>query len=286
MNLTAPILAVFFGVSATARAGSVAAPEGVSEEPDIQVSAYWEPFGQSKYHLEDSWPELKGLKPVAERVAYSRDDFAVFVPPPDAEVGDIWSLEESGVLQFLRQFHSGATLRLHHGFGAYEGAKACLAGIEDQYLDVHLRIHAEFVLSDGRSTLTPAQFRGRVVFERDEERPQFFRLYLPVRKTNVDVNWFRPSTADGKSTDGTTFYADIGLVPRMELVGGQESSIAEIAWSESISEAATAQSLARHFYEFAEIPWLPFDLAVAESQKSGKPLHVIVLFGALDDESC
>ena len=50
--------------------------------------------------------------------------------------------------------------------------------------------------------------------------------------------------------------------------------------------ASRLARLARRFYAFAAVPWLPFDRAVQRARRLGRPLHAVVLFGALDDESC
>jgi hypothetical protein len=56
--------------------------------------------------------------------------------------------------------------------------------------------------------------------------------------------------------------------------------------SESIPEAEARLLLARRFYAFAAVEWLPFEVAVKRARKEKKPLHAVLLFGSLDDESC
>ena len=77
--------------------------------------------------------------------------------------------------------------------------------------------------------------------------------------------------------------ADIGWVPRMELVGGTP---VDVPWTRSMPLAEARTRLARSFYAFAAIDWLPFDEAVMTARELDRPLHVVVLFGTLDDESC
>ena len=40
------------------------------------------------------------------------------------------------------------------------------------------------------------------------------------------------------------------------------------------------------FYKFAEINWLPLEAAVAESGETQRPIHAVLTWGPLDDESC
>ena len=177
-------------------------------------------------------------------------------------------------------------MQLHHGSGTAPGAFACLRAQNDRYDEIAFRVHAEFVLSDGRSFYTPAQFAGQVLFDRAAGQVAYFRFYLPPRKTNIDVNRFFPSVVvDGETLENVSSI-DVGYSPRMELTGGNEQLAENISWTASISKDEAAQKLAKLFYEFLKVRWLPWDEAVAESQQSGKPLHVVVLLGTLDDESC
>jgi hypothetical protein len=45
-------------------------------------------------------------------------------------------------------------------------------------------------------------------------------------------------------------------------------------------------ALSRSLYAFARIDWVPFPESLARAAAEDKPLHVVVLFGALGDESC
>ena len=78
--------------------------------------------------------------------------------------------------------------------------------------------------------------------------------------------------------------ADIVYVPRLELRGGEAPN--DVAWAQQIPLDAARGKLARRFYRFVDIDWQPFARAVAEARREEKPLHVMVLFGTLDDESC
>jgi hypothetical protein len=195
------------------------------------------------------------------------------------ELGETWPVPRDAVLPFLRQIHPGARAELHHGFGAYPGAFACLRAVSEEHVEVLFRAHAELEL-EGGVTYTPAQLEGRLVLERASGRPLALSIALPDRDTNVDVNVPmepRPDVPEGG------FLADIGWVPRMEVAS---VPAAPIAWTSSIPDVDARARLARRFYPFARVDWLPFDEAVAAARELGKPLHVVVLFGALDDESC
>ncbi|MSR63707.1 MAG: hypothetical protein EXS08_14870 [Planctomycetes bacterium] len=262
-------------------------PVRIALAPDasIALEARWEACKRSEYGLFASTPVLREPHPAEARHVYGAAELTPFLPAGEVAVGDTWPVAREAVLPFLRQFHAGARASLHHGFGAYEGAFACLRAASDEGVEILFRAHAEFVL-EGGVTYTPAQFEGRLWLERASGKVRALRLALPDRDTNVDVNVPESPVTDAGSLQ-VPGSADIGWVPRMELVGGET---APPAWSSpsarSISDEDARLRLARRFYPFARLEWLPFEQAVLAQRESGKPLHLVVLFGTLDDESC
>jgi selenoprotein N len=248
----------------------------------ITLRAHWEPCRESKYGLFASNEVLRTPRPVDEERSYGAECFTAFLPKAAVQVGDAWTVDRAAVLPFLRQFHPGARAELHHGFGAYQGAHACLVAQNEQYFEILVRAHAEFLLEAG-ITYTPAQFEGRLVGERQTGRLAAFQLALPDRNTNVDVNV--PATItrspDGPPIEGV--MADIGWVPRMELAGGR---FPDAAWTQSMPIEEARRLLASRFYPFTRIGWRSFAEAVQRAHSLDRPLHVVVLFGTLDDESC
>lgn len=252
----------------------------------MRVEAAWQPIEESREGFAQTWDELKQLRPASAAAKYGASSFRALLAPSGTSVGDIWRLDADRLVPFLRQFHPGATVRLHHGTGSAPGAFACLRARGDRYDDIRFRLHAEFVLSDGRSFYTPAQFSGRLVFDRPAGQAAFFHLQLPPRNTNVDVNRFFPFTIVNGERVANVTSVDVGYSPRMELTGGDAALAERLAWPESISADQARERLAQQFYPFLAIRWLPWDAAVAESQQAGKPLHILALLGTLDDESC
>ncbi len=269
----------------------------LSGTASVQVQADWEPIADATYNLhqptqekfdrlkaglpepvnmelEDAL-ELFNFKPLHPLKNYSTADFQVFLPPSTANVGDIWELDPKGILPFLCQFHSGATTeitifsrRTHRS----EGSKACLRAISPDYAEVVFRIHAQFVLDVSGIRLLPAQFAGRLVLNRKEGAVVEFSLFLPPRNSNVDVNAFRA--------------ADMAFIPRMELFTLSSTPGREIVWETAITEEEARKKLATAFYKFAKIGWSPIEDAVELAKATNRPIHALVLFGALVDESC
>lgn len=247
----------------------------------LELRATWERVTDTVYHFEKRYALIRDLAPARERERHDAERFRAILPETAVAVGDTWRIDPERVLPFLRQFHAGATAELHHdgglGLGAH-GAFGCLRALGEGHAEVQFRAHAEFVIAgDGRrgvsSWFTPAQFRGRLLIDRRRGEVVAFRLEVPAQSANVDLN----------IAEGDRVVADIGRVPRMELTGGD---FPEWTPAASLTEGEADQLLARKFYPFAEITWLDLAPACAESRRSGKPLHVIALFGSLLDESC
>ena len=247
----------------------------------LELTANWEPLTDTVYKFEQRYPLVRDLAPAKASARYTAEQFRPFLPAAPVAVGETWRIDPAAALPFLRQFHAGATTELHHdhgmGIGAH-GGWACLRLASAEYAEVYFRVHADFLLQgdgDAKSSwFTPGQFRGRMVIDRKRGQLVAFTLDVPAASANVDVNI---AEDDGVS-------CDIGRIPRMELAGGTMPTFP--AGTAQISEQDAAQLLARAFYPFAAIPWLDLAAARAESLATGKPLHVIALFGSLLDESC
>ena len=243
-------------------------------EAAVTLLARWVPMASSKYDLAESSPELAALYaagPAEPERAWSSSSFAFLLPPEGAEPGATWPLDARPCLPLLRQFHPGATLDLHHGFGAQEGAAATLLASSPERLDVLFRVHAEIEAVPGELYYTPSQFEGRLVWDRIAERVLAFELAVPPRDTNVDVN----------ALVDTQIQADIGFAPEMSLRMDRASA------PEERDLAEPRRALRRALYGgFSDIDWLPLETAAQRARAEKRPLHVLILFGTLDDESC
>ena len=269
----------------------------LSNTASVQVQAHWDPIADATYNLhqptqeqfsriKERSPELVNMewkqalelfnpKPVHPLKDYSQTGFQVFLPSSPVNIGDVWDLDPEQILPFLRQFHPGATTEItvsSHRTPKSDGAKACLRAISRNYAEIVLRIHAQFVLDAPGIRLLPAQFAGRLVLNRKEGVVVEFSLSLPSRNSNVDVNAFRA--------------ADMAFIPHMELSTLPSAPIHEIAWETAIPMKETRKKLATAFYKFAEIEWTPIEETVELAKATNRPIHALVLFGALDDESC
>ena len=258
----------------------------------IPVQAHWEPIENTANNLQwateekfnrsqaqwhepvdmtwEQWLKLFNPGPAQPLKHYSTTDFQVFLPPSTANVGDVWDLDPDQILPFFRQFHPGATMNLRHG---QNGAKACLRAISPEYADIVFRIHARFILDTSIGAyLRPAQFTGHLVINHKRGTIYQWTLSLPNRNSNVDMGAFRGF--------------DIGFVPRMELCSLSETQPESIAWETAITAEEAEKKFESALYKFTEIEWTPIEDAVERAKTLNRPIHAVLLFGVLDDESC
>ena len=264
----------------------------LSSTASVQVEAHWDPIENTANNLHRSteekfnrgktqwqepmdmaweeWLKLFNPGPVHPLKHYSTTDFQVFLPPSTANVGDVWDLDPERILLFLRQFHPGATMNLRYG---QNGAKACLRALSSGYADIVFRIHARFTLDASIGAyFMPAQFTGHLLINRNSETICQFTLSLPPRNSNAAIGAFRT--------------ADIAFVPRMELRSLSETHPKSIAWETAITEEEVGEKFQNSLYKFTEIEWTPIEDAVELAKASNRPIHAVLLFGVLDDESC
>ena len=252
----------------------------------VRVHAHWDPIADATYnlHKEPENLELFDLSPNEPTREYKGKAFNAFLPSSTVAVGDVWELDLDSVIPFLSQFHPGATGKLRHG---QKGAFACLRALSRDYADISFRIHAEFTLATrpnpdwkpggherqmDLARFIPSQFAGRLLINLKAASICDFSLALPPRNSNVDINDFG--------------YADMVFVPRMELLATPTKTPDNIEWKDAITSEEARKRLALKLYKFAEINWLPLEAAVAESEETQRPIHAVLTWGPLDDESC
>ena len=252
----------------------------------LQVHAHWDPIADATYnlHKEPENIQLFDLSPNEPTREYKGEAFNAFLPASTVAVGDVWELDLDKVIPFLSQFHPGATGKLRHG---QKGAFACLRALSADYTDISFRIHAEFTLATRpkpgskpdadedhvqRARFIPSQYAGQLLINLQTGVIYDFSLALPSRNSNVDINDFG--------------YADMVFIPRMALLAASTKARANIEWESAITSEEAHKALELKFYKFAEIDWLPLEAAVAKSEETQRPIHAVLTWGPLDDESC
>lgn len=259
----------------------------LNNSASLEVHAHWDPIADATYNLHKNSPEnteLFDLSPNEPVREYKGDAFNAFLPSSSVAVEDVWELNLDSVIPFLSQFHPGATGQLRHG---QKGAFACLRALSEDYADITFRIHAEFTLATrpnpdwkpgsnrrqiDEARFIPSQFTGRLLINLKTGVICDFSLALPPRNSNVDINDFG--------------YADMVFVPRMELLATPTQTSDAIKWKDVITPEEARKALELKLYKFAKINWLPLEAAVAEAEETQRPIHAVLTWGPLVDESC
>uniref|UniRef100_A0A2K6RVS3 Selenoprotein N n=1 Tax=Rhinopithecus roxellana TaxID=61622 RepID=A0A2K6RVS3_RHIRO len=222
-----------------------------------------------------------------------------FYPPPPKG-------KEVIIHRLLSMFHPRPFVKTRF---APQGAVACLTAINDFYYTVMFRIHAEFQLSeppDFPFWFSPGQFTGHIILSKDATHVRDFRLFVPNhRSLNVDMEWLYGAS------ESSNMEVDIGYIPQMELeamgpsvpsvILDEDGSVIdshlpsgeslqfvfeEIKWQQELSWEEAARRLEVAMYPFKKVSYLPFTEAFDRAKAENKLVHSILLWGALDDQSC
>ncbi len=239
---------------------------------EVLAKGFIAPIEYTQYDFHVEWDELANLRVAEPEKRYPASVFRTFLPPEAVSVGDLWQIEEEGVLELLRQLHPKPNLNISINSGDSDGLWACLRAYNDKYAEIVFRIHAEFILRDGR--FTPSQFAGHLVIDRIKEKVASFNMAVPEGVLNFDV---------GRNSTNTI---DVGFCPKMELQVETQEIISDIEFIESITQEAAERKLILRFYKSQQINWVSLEEALEMAPAQGKPVHVLSIMGPLADESC
>ncbi len=243
--------------------------DGTSE---VSVEGFIVPIEYTQYNFHVEWDELTNLQVAEPEKRYSASVFRAFLSSEAVSVGDLWQIDAEGVLELLRQLNPNPRLDLDINAGDSHGLWACLRAYNDKYAEIVFRIHAEFVLNDGR--FTPSQFTGHLVIDRIKEKVAAFKMYVPEGVLNFDV---------GRDSTRTI---DVGFCPRMELRAEIQEVPSGIEFVASITQEVAERKLILRFYKSQQINWVSLEEALEMAPAQQKPVHVVSIDGPLADESC
>ena len=244
----------------------------LGETPEISVKGFIAPIEYTQFGFHVEWDELANLRVAEPEKRYPTSIFRAFLPSEAVSVGDLWRIEEEGMLELLRQLHPKPNLNISINSGDSRGLWACLRAYNDKYAEIVFRIHAEFILEDGR--FTPSQFAGHLVIDRIREKVASFKMYVPKGILNFDV---------GRDSTRTI---DVGFCPRMELRAEIRETSPDIEFVKSITQEEIERKLLLRFYKSQQINWVSLEEALEIAPAQGKPVHVLSIMGPLADESC
>ena len=244
---------------------------------EVSVKAFIAPIEHtlSNFHVE--WEALANLRVTEPEKQYPTSVFQSFLPTKPVSVGECWRIEETGVMELLRQLNPNPNLDMHMTSGDSLGLWGCLRAYNDQFADIGFRVHAEFKLEDG--WLTPSQFAGDLIIDQLEGKIAFFEMSVPAGTVNLDIGWKEDKEASYSITDA-------GFCSQMQLRAEVRDVAQNIEFSTSITQEAAERVLAERFYKSEQINWVSAYQAVEMAEKQVKLIHAISIDGPLADESC
>ena len=243
--------------------------DGTSE---VLVKGFIAPIEYTQYNFHVEWDELANLRVAEPEKRYPASVFHAFLPDQPVSVGELWQVGEEGASALLSQLHPNPRFDLRINAGDSSGLWACLRAYNNQFAEIVFRIHAEFVLNDGR--FTPSQFAGHLVIDRMNEKVVSFKMYVPEGIINFDV---------GRNSTRTI---DIGFCPQMELRTETQEVVSDTEFTESITQEAAERKFLLRFYKSQLINWVSLEEALVLMSVQEKPVHAISIDGPLADEAC
>ena len=248
----------------------------LDDTSEVLVEGFIAPTKNPASESFEDWDSLVNLKVTEPEKRYPASTFRAFLPNEAVSIGEVWQIEEEGVLTLLRQLHPNPNLNMHINWGDSYGLWACLRAYNDKYADIVFRIHAEFKFEDG--WFTPSQFAGHLVIDRIKERVAFFQMSVPGGVVNFDIN--------RDHENANSFGSSMGFCSQMELCAGTRDLLENVEFAATIPQGTAERALAQRFYKSQQIDWVAPDQALEMAQAQQKPIHVISIDGPLMDESC
>ncbi len=243
---------------------------------EVSVKGFIAPIEYTQYNFHVEWDELANFQVAEPEKQYPTSIFQSFLPSESVSIGECWQIEEEGVLTLLRQLHPNPELDLDMDSGDSHGLWACLRAYNNEFAEILFRIHADFVMKNGR--FTPSQFAGYLVINRLEKKVMSFKMYVPESTLNFDAAWRPPDLPRGA--------AEIGFCPKIELCAGTSSVVQDTEFTASITEKVAKHALILRFYKSQQINWVSLAEALEIAPAQQKPIHAISIDGPLADEAC
>ncbi|XP_071517537.1 selenoprotein N-like isoform X1 [Panulirus ornatus] len=198
-----------------------------------------------------------------------------YVPPPPS--GPVEEL----LFHLLSLFHPQPFLQSRYG---PRGAAAVVQAKNSDCLDIWFRVHAEFQLNTPPRWplwFTPAAFIGRLIINATDLDVKFFSLHVPTDKPlNVDLEWLTGPNEDEDMEVTITFIREMSAK-----TAGPVSSSA-FTWTQQIQEEESLMLLEKELYQFMQVEYHNFTEAYRAASYQGQPVHSLVLWGVLGDQSC
>ena len=238
----------------------------------VSLKGFIAPVEYTQYNFHVEWDALANFAVAEPEKQHSASVFRAFLPDAAVAVGDLWQVEEEGALALLKQLSPNPRFNLDINNGDSYGLWACLRAYNDKFAEIVFRIHAEFVLNEGR--FTPSQFKGHLLIDRMNEMVVSFKMYVPEGVLNFDVGWDKLGAID------------VGYCPQIELRTETQIVLSDTEVVASITQEEAEREMVLRFYKSEQINWVSLEEALEMMQAQQKTVHAISIDGPLADEAC
>ena len=238
----------------------------------VPLNGFIAPVEYTQYNFHVEWDALANFTVAEPEKQHPTSVFRAFLPDAAVAVGDLWQVKEEGVLALLKQLSPNPRFNLDINNGDSYGLWACLRAYNDTFAEIVFRIHAEFVLNEGR--FTPSQFKGHLLIDRMNGKVVSFKMYVPEGVLNFDVGWNKVGAID------------VGYCPQIELRTETQIVLSDTEVVASITQEAAEREMVLRFYKSEQINWVSLEEALEMTQAQQKPVHAISIDGPLADEAC
>ncbi|XP_069977343.1 selenoprotein N isoform X2 [Penaeus vannamei] len=199
--------------------------------------------------------------------------FAALLPAEgiDAKPSHVWRLIPDTSQEFMYRYGP-------------RGAAAVLRAKNFDSLDIIFRLHAEYQLNTPpRRPLwfTPAAFMGRLVINMTDYSVQHFVMEVPTQQQlNVDLEWLIGPNED------EDMEVTITRLEQMQLSAEGLLDPGSLLWSQEIAHEKAHDLLEKELYRYKQVEYHNFTKAFVKGSKEHRPVHTLVLWGVLEDQSC
>lgn len=238
----------------------------------VSLNGFIAPVEYTQYNFHVEWDALANFAVAEPEKQHSASVFRAFLPDAAVAVGDLWQVEEEGALALLKQLSPNPRFNLDINNGDSYGLWACLRAYNDKFAEIVFRLHAEFVLNEGR--FTPSQFKGHLLIDRMNGRVVSFKMYVPEGVLNFDVGWDKLGAID------------VGYCPQIELRTETQIVLSDTEVVASITQEEAEREMVLRFYKSEQINWVSLEEALEMMQAQQKTVHAISIDGPLADEAC
>ena len=244
----------------------------LDDTSEVSLKGFIAPVEYTQYNFHVEWDALANFRVAEPEKQHSTSVFRAFLPDEAVAVGDLWRVKEEGTSALLKQLSPHPRFDLDINNGDSYGLWACLRAYNDAFVDIVFRIHAEFVLNEGR--FTPSQFKGHLLIDRMNGKVAAFKMYVPEGVLNFDVGWDKIGAID------------VGFCPQIELRTETQAVLPDTESVAFITQEAAEREMILRFYKSQQINWVSLEEALEMMQAQQKPVHAISIDGPLADEAC